>query len=345
MEETTARFANLKVVEQKTEESPVVTVSFAPGSKTVINETDAGVIDAATKCIHSSPLKTIALDLEGVDLCRVGPVCIVTIGVKVEKVDDPIIFVFDTLNLKKDSPLIDKLRAVLENKEIVKIIHDCKMDADALFHQYNIRLTNVHDTQVWDEIRTHASRPNLNDTLSKNGCATNTFRDGSVYKINPKFWMTRPMTQMMINWACGDVANLFLLQSKQVAAATDDDRRKSESASEVALAIRDKVHAFLVVANPRKFIGHKGSKINSFTRKLSSHGAEFSQVTPTSSKGENFIVYAYDEIALEIVKKRVRHEGAGYSNNYDYDHDYECDYDCEYNYDSNDYNYDCWSNS
>mgnify|MGYP000946260649 CR=1 FL=1 len=48
MEETTARFANLKVVEQKTEESPVATVSFAPGSKTVINETDAEIIDAAT---------------------------------------------------------------------------------------------------------------------------------------------------------------------------------------------------------------------------------------------------------------------------------------------------------
>ena len=303
MEAATSGLSNLKI-EQEGKESPTVSKTFVPGSKTVINETDVGVIDAAVKCIHSSPLKAVTLDLEGVDLCRVGPVCIVTIGVKVAKMDDPIIFIFDTLNLKKNNPLIAKQRVVLEDKKIVKIIHDCKMDSDALLHQYGIRLTNVHDTQVWDVITTSAARPlNLNDTLSKNGCKTNIFRDGSVYKYNPKYWMTRPLNQKMINWAAEDVANLFALQSKQVAAVKNET--SCRQASEEALAIRDKVHASVEVPNVGRFIGRNGSNINSLTRSLKPHGAEFQRFTPDFGKRENFVVYANDERALAIVKARV----------------------------------------
>lgn len=294
----------------------VESIGFVPGSKTVINETNAVVIDAAIKYIHSSPLKAITLDLEGVNLCRMGPVCIITIGVKDQNEDNPIIFIFDTLDLTKSSLLISKLRVVLEDKDIIKIIHDCKMDSDALFHQYGIKLTNVHDTQVWDVITTSAYKPlNLNDTLSKNGCKTNTFRDGSVYKHNPKFWMTRPLSQMMINWAADDVANLFVLQAKQAAAATNKPQCKL--ASEEALTIRDKVHALVEVANVGRFIGRNGSNIISLTRSLKPQGAEFQCIHPVFGKRENFVVYANDEKALEIVKARVRTAGANhYSNDY-----------------------------
>ncbi len=150
---------------------------------------------------------------------------IITIGVKVAREDDPIIFVFDTLNLMRHCPLIAKLRVVLEDKDIIKIIHDCRMDADALHHQYGVKLTNVHDTQVWDEISTSAIKPlNLNDTLSKYGCKTNTFRDCSVYNYNPEIWMTRPLTSKLINWAAEDVVNLFDLQAKQLAAIKNKTR-------------------------------------------------------------------------------------------------------------------------
>ena len=289
MEATTTGMANL-TVKQDTDESAVSSVTFVPGSKTVINEADVEQgIDAAIKCIHSSPLKIITLDLEGVDLCRVGSVCIITIGVKNAKEDDPVIFVFDTLNLTEHSPLIIKLRAVLEDKDIVKIIHDCKMDSDALLRQYGIRLMNVHDTQAWDVITTSAARPlNLNDTLSKYGCKTNIFRDGSVYKRNPKFWMTRPLTDMMINWAAEDVANLFVLQSKQVASVKNEARCKA--ASEEGLAIRDKVHALVVVENVGRFIGRNGSSINSLLRSLKPQGAEFQRINPEFGKRENFVV-------------------------------------------------------
>jgi DNA polymerase I-like protein with 3'-5' exonuclease and polymerase domains len=308
MEEVTTGLNDLKVVHD-TDHSPAVPICFVPGSKTVIEETDAVVIDAAIKYISSSRLKAVTLDLEGVDLCRVGPVCIVTIGVKDEMEDDSIIFIFDTLNLTKSSCLISKLRVVLEDEDIIKIIHDCKMDSDALHHQYDIKLTNVHDTQVWEKITTSAPRGlNLNDTLSKNGCKPNTFRDGSVYKTNPKFWMTRPLTQKMIDWAAEDVASLFVLQSKQVAKAKNIARCKL--ASEEALNIRDKVHSLVEVANVGRFIGRNGSNINSLTQSLSTHGAEFQRINPDFGKRENFVVYANDAKALEIVIARVRKAGA-----------------------------------
>src|SRR5205823_5842842 len=40
------------------------------------------------------------------------------------------------------------LRAVLENENCVKVLHDCRQDSAALFHQLGITLKNVVDTQV-----------------------------------------------------------------------------------------------------------------------------------------------------------------------------------------------------
>lgn len=47
-------------------------------------------------------------------------------------------------------------------------------------------------------------------------CKQNIERDRNVYKINPAFWATRPMTKYMIDWASGDVFSLFDLRIKQL---------------------------------------------------------------------------------------------------------------------------------
>lgn len=41
---------------------------------------------------------------------------------------------------------------LLENKNVVKILHDCRQPAAALMYQKSIRICNVFDTQV---IRSH----------------------------------------------------------------------------------------------------------------------------------------------------------------------------------------------
>ncbi|KFM83533.1 Exonuclease 3'-5' domain-containing protein 1, partial [Stegodyphus mimosarum] len=58
-------------------------------------------------------------------------------------------FLFDIQSLKK-AAFDCGLREVFENKNIEKVIHDCRQASDCLFHQFNTRLVNVFDTQVAD---------------------------------------------------------------------------------------------------------------------------------------------------------------------------------------------------
>ncbi|OQR88383.1 hypothetical protein THRCLA_10358, partial [Thraustotheca clavata] len=86
-----------------------------------------------------SKLSVIGVDCEGSHLGREGKLAIVTIAV------GPDVFLFDLL----ESPdLIAILKPILESDQIVKVFHDCRKDSDALFHQCQIRLKNVFDTQT-----------------------------------------------------------------------------------------------------------------------------------------------------------------------------------------------------
>ena len=78
----------------------------------------------------------IALDVEGVDLSRLGLISLVQLATK------NACFVLDVLNAKPSDPLIRWLRALLES-EVVKVVHDCRMDSDALWHKLEIKLKNV----------------------------------------------------------------------------------------------------------------------------------------------------------------------------------------------------------
>jgi len=42
-----------------------------------------------------------------------------------------------------------ELRLMLEDKDIVKSMHDCRQDSAALFYQMGINLQNIFDAQVW----------------------------------------------------------------------------------------------------------------------------------------------------------------------------------------------------
>lgn len=107
----------------------------------------------------------------GVDLGRSGEICLVQLST-VEQV-----YLFDVLLLKKEDPLVAFLKTILEDENIIKIIHDVKMAADALFHHLDIRLAGIHDTQCWDAVLHYGREHNLNKTLVSYGCDTNVIRD------------------------------------------------------------------------------------------------------------------------------------------------------------------------
>jgi ribonuclease D len=160
----------------------------------------------------------IAFDLEGVRLSRVGRCTIMTVGI----LDNYLItsYVIDLLLDDKDliNTAMTYIKNLLEDDNIIKIIHDCRSDSDVLYRHHNIKITNVFDTSVAQMIYSKKTvRDNLNNTLLYNNCKQNKYRPElarDFYKNNPEYWGSRPMTGQMIDHAGSDVLNLHELYDK-----------------------------------------------------------------------------------------------------------------------------------
>ena len=144
------------------------TTNISLNSPTVISTEST---EDLTECIeHIERFNLVALDCEGVDLGRTGQISIIQLSTPMRS------FLFDVHEVAHDHEMVSFLRAVLENPNVIKIIHDCKMDADALFPLLEISLCGVHDTQCWDYIL-NRNEHNLNRTLLAYGCRPNVERD------------------------------------------------------------------------------------------------------------------------------------------------------------------------
>ncbi|XP_044869829.1 piRNA biogenesis protein EXD1 isoform X4 [Mauremys mutica] len=93
--------------------------------------------------LHIKKQSVFGVAAEGVNLCRHGRLCWLQVATRSR------VFLFDIFLL---GPRVFKngLQMVLEDKNILKVIHDCRLISDCLSHQYGIILSNVFDTQVAD---------------------------------------------------------------------------------------------------------------------------------------------------------------------------------------------------
>ncbi|XP_067414065.1 piRNA biogenesis protein EXD1 isoform X2 [Emydura macquarii macquarii] len=93
--------------------------------------------------LHIKKQSVVSVAAEGVNLCRHGKLCWLQVATRSR------VFLFDIFLL---GPRVFKngLQMVLEDKNILKVIHDCRSISDCLSHQYRIILSNVFDTQVAD---------------------------------------------------------------------------------------------------------------------------------------------------------------------------------------------------
>ncbi|KAG1665558.1 hypothetical protein FOA52_000704 [Chlamydomonas sp. UWO 241] len=149
-----------------------------------------------------------ALDCEGIDITRLGRISIVSLATETT------CFLFDVLDTQRTPGVVTLLKGLLEDAGVTKIVHDTKMDVDALHHQLKITVVNAHDTQAGDQVLT-GHRSNLNDTLERYDCSRNSERDRNLYASNDVIWATRPLTQRLIDYASGDVQSLFRLREEQ----------------------------------------------------------------------------------------------------------------------------------
>ena len=242
----------------------------------------------------------IGLDCEGIDLGREGSVELVSICFDS---DAGQVFLIDFHKAAKSSERVVATKKLLESTKVVKIIHDCQMDCDALHHLFGINMVNVHDTSCYNKIITGKESINLNDLLEQNNINRNVARSKNIYRENPKFWATRPITPTMKTWASGDVSNLLLLANKQTKAVTALSRQQeAESLSRTfTKSVTDKELQILRCKIPiGRFIGSGGSNIRSLQARTDT------VMYPCRERGDGYFFVYYDNNAsLEKVKRHM----------------------------------------
>jgi len=163
---------------------------------------------------HLRKQTLLSVDCEGVNLSRNGKLCLVQIATEKDT------FLFDVLALG-DTTFVAGIGSILQDEDILKVMHDCRADSDALFHQHQIALNNVFDTQI-----AHALHEKITQGWSakKRSSLVDVVRVHSpesmvelkykmeikpLYSRNSALWEQRPLTQLLINYACADVRVLF----------------------------------------------------------------------------------------------------------------------------------------
>ena len=265
------RSFNLLHLNQATDTGTMVATVFVVDDDAQVFNTEAAVsfFSAVDRAVGGTDSTRLAFDCEGVNLSRLGSLEIVSLCFE----DSASVVYLVDLGDKGDASLrterVTALKKVFESSSVEKVIHDCRMDADALYHICSIELRNVHDTSCYQAIVTGKADANLNDTLEDNGISVNVARDKMVYKINPAFWAMRPLTDRMIEWASSDVDKLLRLASKQILTLEPRgegviQRARDKSDAFATLVVGMKVDRSLRCRVPfGRFIGPRGSNIRS----------------------------------------------------------------------------------
>lgn len=249
-------------------------------------------LDTLQQCENAlNDVTEVGWDCEGVDLSRFGKLCIIQFATSER------CFILDVLCAAKES-ILAYAKEVLENPGIVKVIHDVRNDSDALWHGHGIRVCIVHDTQAWHQIicRTQEIKVKLNTVLIANGLKANVVRDSSVYETNPRFWETRPLGDMALQWAAGDVSLLLELRQKQLKSASDEEQSQAKALSEEKVEFRTGITSIvqIPVGKVGLFIGKGGSNIRFLSKMLNVELQGFG-----FKNSGNFAVYAHSQTELD----------------------------------------------
>ncbi|KAF4017320.1 hypothetical protein G4228_009033 [Cervus hanglu yarkandensis] len=95
--------------------------------------------------LHIKKQSVLSVAAEGANVCRHGKLCWLQVATNSR------VYLFDIFLLGSRA-FNNGLQMVLEDKRILKVIHDCRWLSDCLSHQYGILLNNVFDTQENPEL-------------------------------------------------------------------------------------------------------------------------------------------------------------------------------------------------
>ena len=182
---------------------------------------------------HNSRL--IAVDCEGDNLTRKGALTIITVASE-EKA-----YIFDVLKLGQ-AVFSSGLDEILEDKSCTKLTFDCREDSDALWHQFNVKLTGVLDLQLLEILYRRENEPTtgrfsytgyrrrsqetdeVESIYGFRRCLELYVQDGDLItmkdkgskllKIDEKVWTRRPLTRQLIQYCIVDTMAMFRLYNK-----------------------------------------------------------------------------------------------------------------------------------
>jgi len=147
-------------------------------------------------------------------LSRTGRLCLVQIASRTKA------YLFDVIAIGEELFTAGGIGPLLESETILKVVHDCRQDSDALYWQFNVKLSNVFDTQVaytaWREQKgIEVTIPVGLKTLLRTFSVTTLEEENlkasikSQFQDNPKLWEQRPLSTEAITYAKFDIEHLL----------------------------------------------------------------------------------------------------------------------------------------
>ncbi|XP_069131174.1 piRNA biogenesis protein EXD1-like [Argopecten irradians] len=173
--------------------------------------------DKAMREIYTQ--KTIGVSLEGVCVGRAGTLCWLNVGTHNR------VFLFDVLTMGKEC-FDEGLKDLLEDGNVLKVMHDCRLPSDLLHHQFGVNLRNIFDTEVADAFvyrmfRGHGNWPryvqslqaSLLDHLDLPQEQIQMMKVRAAHrKEDQQVWMERPAGRPLLEAACKNVMHLLDLR-------------------------------------------------------------------------------------------------------------------------------------
>eukprot|EP01068_Selenidium_serpulae_P005991 Selendium_serpulae@DN4257_c0_g1_i1.p1 len=176
--------------------------------------------------------KELAMDVEGVSLCRTGQLGLIQLCTTGGDV-----WLFDIATLGQDAFEAGGLKRVLESESICKVIFDGRADADALYHRHWVSLRRAYDLQIHHALRYSSEGDRyvkgLQKCLDNSGVVPYTDK-ARVQRVKgdgkrmfardlggrPEVWLERPLPQALIDYAASDVRYLLGIKEAWSGATT-----------------------------------------------------------------------------------------------------------------------------
>jgi hypothetical protein len=113
------------------------------------------------------------------------------------------------------------LKPLFESNIVEKVIHDCRFDSDCLFHNHDVCLTHVHDTNRYHHVISPTKSDNVKLEYVLKGCGFQSalrreFKDRSDrIPDESMFWAKRPLNDLMLTVAFSRVEYLLMIAAVQ----------------------------------------------------------------------------------------------------------------------------------